>query len=532
MAMSSPWPSVSVVICAYNYERFVAESVDSALAQEYPADRLEIDRRRRRLDRRNAGHPGTVRRPRPDRPSAQRRAHRRDDARHRGEHRRPDRDPGRRRRVAPRQAAPPGRAARGAARSRARLLRQGDGRRARPAHRARASSPTAASRTRRRRDSSTTCSPSTSCPRPRSSSAASTSGASFPSPRPRRRRTGGSPSASPRSPCSTTCRCPLVRYRVHGSNMGIGSKRGEAAQAARRLPRLPALEPHAPRPRHGAARRPARRLAALSPQRLPARPRERPAARGAARGRSRPRAAAAASVGRAVEAFGAGDANTAFRHLLAARVADPFDGDVRERLRGRLRRARGRRGRRAARGARPLLRATPTRSAATRLDGDRIAAGFAAEAAHELQALEQPDRRHRPCRSGVDRARARRARGGQPCRRGPRRARRAARRRPRRDVLRALGRAAAAVGDLRSAVHWAGRATAVAPDDAGAWRELGARAPGALAVGRGRRRPGPRRRARPAPARSRAHAPPRPAASRSSRPSPCGRSPTAAPAPC
>ena len=42
MAMSSQWPSVSVVICAYNYERFVAESVDSALAQEYPADRLEI----------------------------------------------------------------------------------------------------------------------------------------------------------------------------------------------------------------------------------------------------------------------------------------------------------------------------------------------------------------------------------------------------------------------------------------------------------------------------------------------------------
>ncbi|HUA04682.1 MAG TPA: glycosyltransferase [Solirubrobacteraceae bacterium] len=35
-------PMVSVVLCAYNYEQFVARALESALAQDYPADRLEI----------------------------------------------------------------------------------------------------------------------------------------------------------------------------------------------------------------------------------------------------------------------------------------------------------------------------------------------------------------------------------------------------------------------------------------------------------------------------------------------------------
>jgi glycosyltransferase involved in cell wall biosynthesis len=35
-------PFVSCVICAYNYEGYVAEAVDSALAQDYPRDRFEV----------------------------------------------------------------------------------------------------------------------------------------------------------------------------------------------------------------------------------------------------------------------------------------------------------------------------------------------------------------------------------------------------------------------------------------------------------------------------------------------------------
>ena len=35
-------PSVTVVICAYNYERWVAEAIDSALEQEYPAELLDV----------------------------------------------------------------------------------------------------------------------------------------------------------------------------------------------------------------------------------------------------------------------------------------------------------------------------------------------------------------------------------------------------------------------------------------------------------------------------------------------------------
>jgi glycosyltransferase involved in cell wall biosynthesis len=35
-------PSVTAVVCAYNYERYIAEALDSALAQEYPAELLDI----------------------------------------------------------------------------------------------------------------------------------------------------------------------------------------------------------------------------------------------------------------------------------------------------------------------------------------------------------------------------------------------------------------------------------------------------------------------------------------------------------
>jgi glycosyltransferase involved in cell wall biosynthesis len=40
--MSKQLPLVSAVVTAYNYERYLAEALDSALAQDYPADRLEI----------------------------------------------------------------------------------------------------------------------------------------------------------------------------------------------------------------------------------------------------------------------------------------------------------------------------------------------------------------------------------------------------------------------------------------------------------------------------------------------------------
>ena len=35
-------PLVSAIVTAYDYERYVAEALDSALAQDYPADRLEV----------------------------------------------------------------------------------------------------------------------------------------------------------------------------------------------------------------------------------------------------------------------------------------------------------------------------------------------------------------------------------------------------------------------------------------------------------------------------------------------------------
>jgi glycosyltransferase involved in cell wall biosynthesis len=38
----SPEPFVSVVIAAYNYGRYLGQAIDSALAQEWPADRLEV----------------------------------------------------------------------------------------------------------------------------------------------------------------------------------------------------------------------------------------------------------------------------------------------------------------------------------------------------------------------------------------------------------------------------------------------------------------------------------------------------------
>lgn len=35
-------PAVTCLVCAYNYEAYIAEAIESALAQDYPADRLEI----------------------------------------------------------------------------------------------------------------------------------------------------------------------------------------------------------------------------------------------------------------------------------------------------------------------------------------------------------------------------------------------------------------------------------------------------------------------------------------------------------
>ena len=42
-----------MIVCAYNYERFLPEALDSVLAQDHPS--FEVDRRRRRLHRRHAG---------------------------------------------------------------------------------------------------------------------------------------------------------------------------------------------------------------------------------------------------------------------------------------------------------------------------------------------------------------------------------------------------------------------------------------------------------------------------------------------
>src|SRR4051794_9448932 len=40
--MPSPSPVVSVVMATYNFERFVARAIESVLAQDYPADKLDI----------------------------------------------------------------------------------------------------------------------------------------------------------------------------------------------------------------------------------------------------------------------------------------------------------------------------------------------------------------------------------------------------------------------------------------------------------------------------------------------------------
>jgi Glycosyl transferase family 2/Glycosyl transferases group 1 len=40
--MSRPAPTVSVVVATYNFERFLARAIDSVLAQDYPADAIEI----------------------------------------------------------------------------------------------------------------------------------------------------------------------------------------------------------------------------------------------------------------------------------------------------------------------------------------------------------------------------------------------------------------------------------------------------------------------------------------------------------
>jgi hypothetical protein len=40
--MPSPSPVVSIVMATYNFERFLARAIDSALAQDYPADALDI----------------------------------------------------------------------------------------------------------------------------------------------------------------------------------------------------------------------------------------------------------------------------------------------------------------------------------------------------------------------------------------------------------------------------------------------------------------------------------------------------------
>ncbi len=37
--MSPEWPGVTVLVCAYNYEEYLAEAIGSALAQDYPGER-------------------------------------------------------------------------------------------------------------------------------------------------------------------------------------------------------------------------------------------------------------------------------------------------------------------------------------------------------------------------------------------------------------------------------------------------------------------------------------------------------------
>src|SRR5947209_13006018 len=63
------YPSVSAIVAAYNYGRFLPRTLDSALAQDYPADRLEIvvvddgstDSTAAVLDEYTARYPGWVR---------------------------------------------------------------------------------------------------------------------------------------------------------------------------------------------------------------------------------------------------------------------------------------------------------------------------------------------------------------------------------------------------------------------------------------------------------------------------------------
>ena len=266
---------------------------------------------------------------------------------------------------------------------------------------------------------------------------------------------------------------PLVRYRVHGSNMGIGS-RGEKLRKLMAgffgfqgwnlmhldLDTVDAESLHAVWQRYLLN---ANQLAMLGDESVED-----------VFGARRDPAAAAASVGRAVEAFGAGQAQVAFRHLLAARVADPFDGDVRSAYEDVFAELQD-----TAAAERRAARSRFVRDHADPIGGElawaeqRVAAGYAGEAAHDLQDLERrtagtaaavrvstalavaaidAGRPEIGARAGRDALRA----GGRDA-----------------VVLRALGRAAAAVGDTRSAVHWAAQATEVAPDDAAAWRELG-----------------------------------------------------------
>jgi len=472
MAMSSQWPSVSVVICAYNYERFVAESVDSALAQEYPADRLEIivvddgstdatpDILARYADRvrvvrqRNAGLIAATTRGIEESTGDLVAILDADDAW------RPDKL---RRQAALLQARPEV----GLVYSDKEMVDE-HGRRIAPSFLAHGG----------------IANP------PRTRQLTHLLAYNFvPAPSIVFRREHAD-RILPFSPAATAqdwwiairvaqvalldhVPLPLVRYRVHGSNMGIGS-RGEKLRKLMAgffgfqgwnlmhldLDTVDAESLHAVWQRYLLN---ANQLAMLGDESVED-----------VFGARRDPAAAAASVGRAVEAFGAGQAQVAFRHLLAARVADPFDGDVRSAYEDVFAELQD-----AAAAERRAARSHFVRDHADPIGGElawaeqRVAAGYAGEAAHDLQDLERrtagtaaaarvstalavaaidAGRPEIGARAGRDALRA----GGRDA-----------------VVLRALGRASAAVGDTRSAVHWAAQATEVAPDDAAAWRELG-----------------------------------------------------------
>jgi glycosyltransferase involved in cell wall biosynthesis len=471
MAMSASWPSVSVVICAYNYERFVAESIDSALAQEYPADRLEIivvddgstdgtpDILARYADRVRV-----VRQPNAGLIAATTRGIEEstgdliaildaDDAW------RPDKL---RRQVELLQARPEV----GLVFSDKEMVDE-HGRRIAPSFLAQGGDV------------------------PKANQLTHLLAYNFvPAPSLVFRREHVE-RILPFSPAATAqdwwiairvaqvalldyVPLPLVRYRVHGSNMGIGS-RGEKLRKLLAgflgfqrwnlihldgLEQIPASGLHAVWQRYLLN---ANQLGLAGDESVEA-----------VLEPHRDAAAAAASVGRAVEAFGAGDARAAFRHLLAARVADPFDGDVRtayEDVLAELQDAEEA-DLRAARAS--VLRAHdhPVRGRLA-WARDRLAAGEPAAAAHVLQELEkqavgtpdaaevstalalaalEADSHVLALRAGRDALRA----GATDV-----------------DALHALARAAAAGGDHRAAVHWAERAVREAPADAAAWRDLG-----------------------------------------------------------